>query len=126
MTADARDIEAWEMAIATMRQSGEAVWVNNVDNLLQSRGLAETGKWAAANMQFVTLRSKPWLTLPCNLSDADVDRILARGDGGSDLRGEYAAAVLAKRMQRYGISKYHPNPEQALREAERAKPKSAS
>jgi hypothetical protein len=113
------DQEAWQLAIEMLRHTGEAVWVNNVDNLLQSRGLEETGKWAAANMQFVSLRSKPWLTLPCNLSDADVDRILARGDGNGDLRGEYAAAVLAKRMQRLGVSRWHPDPEQAMRDAER-------
>jgi hypothetical protein len=125
MTADARDIEAWEMAIAMMRQSGEAVWINNVDNLLQSRGLEETGKWAAANMQFVSLRSKPWLTLPCNLSDAGVERILAAGDNGGDLRGEYAAAVLTRRMRNAGVSRWHPDPERALREAQRAKPNAA-
>ncbi len=113
------DEEAWRLAIERMRQSGEPVWIRNVEGLLQSRGLDETGRWASANMQFQSLRSKPWLALPCHLNNTDVERTLAAGDNGGDLRGEYAAAVLARRMQRYGISRWHPDPAQALREAEK-------
>jgi hypothetical protein len=113
------DEQAWTLAITILRQSGEPVWVNNIDSVLQSRGFKAAGEWAAANMQFQSLRSKPWLMLPCNLTDAEVERILARGDNGDDLHGKYAAAVLARRMQRHNISRWHPDPKRALAEAER-------
>jgi hypothetical protein len=114
-----KDEAAWTLAIEMLRHSGEAVWTNNIDHMIETRGLEAAGKWASSNMQFRMLRSKPWLTLPCNLSDAAVDRILAAGDNGGDRCGEYAAAVLAKRMQRLGVSRWHPDPEQAMRDAER-------
>jgi hypothetical protein len=113
------DAEAWGLAIAMLRHTGEPIEINAVVRLLQDDGLEQAGRWAAHAMQFRTLHSKPWLMLPCGLGAADVDRILARGDGGSDLRGERVAAVLWKRMQRQGISRFHPDPEHALREAER-------
>jgi hypothetical protein len=113
------DEEAWSLAIEMMRHSGEAVWASNIDNMLQSHGLIEAGQYAAHAMQFRSLRSRPWLTLPCDLSDADVESILAAGDDGRDLCGEYAAAVLARRLLHYGISKWHPDPRAALRDAER-------
>jgi hypothetical protein len=113
------DEEAWALAIAMLRQSGEPVWVNNIEGMLESRGFEEAGRWASSQMQFLSLRSKPWLVLPCNLDDADVDRILAAGSDGGDLHGRYAAAVLARRMRRYGISRWHPDPERAIEAAQR-------
>jgi hypothetical protein len=113
------DEEAWKLAIERMQHSGEPVWIRNVENMLQSRSVEETGRWASANMQFASLRSKPWLTLPCHLNGTDVERILTAGDSNGDLRGEYAAAVLARRLQRHSISRWHPDPVQALREAEK-------
>jgi hypothetical protein len=113
------DEEAWTLAIAMLRQSGEPVWVNNIEGMLESRGFEEAGRWASSQMQFLSLRSKPWLKLPCNLDDAEVERILAAGDNGNDFHGKYAAAVLARRMQRHNISKWHPDPKRALTEAER-------
>jgi hypothetical protein len=67
-------------------------------------------------MQVYTLRLPPWATVPCYLLD-DVDVVLARGDDG--VRGDYNAAVLLKRMQRHSISRWHPDPINALREAEK-------
>jgi hypothetical protein len=117
MTDDARDIDAWERAIQMMRDSREAAWANNVDRMLKDHGLEETGKWAAHNAQFVSLRSAPWLTLPSDLHLYDLDAVLAAGD---DERGEYSAAVLLKRMRNAGVSDWDPNPLAALREAEKA------
>jgi hypothetical protein len=114
---DARDVAAWELAIKMLRDSGEAVWVNGVDRALEERGLEEAGRWAAAQMQFVTLRSRPWLALPCDLvtyGDADLDAILA---ADNDESGKRTAAVLLKRMRDAGVSDWHPDPMAALAKA---------
>jgi hypothetical protein len=52
------DEEAWALAIAMLRQSGEPVWVNNIEGMLESRGFEEAGRWASSQMQFLSLRSK--------------------------------------------------------------------
>jgi hypothetical protein len=111
------DEEAWNLAIQMTRASNEPVWVNNVDRMLAEDGLEKTGKWASYQMQFRSLKSAPWVMLPCDVADGDIDRILAAGHDGQDLRGQYVAAVLRKRMQRYGVSPWHPDPERALAEA---------
>src|SRR5262245_14342358 len=107
------DREAFELAISMMRRSGEPVWMRAVEDLLQTDGFEAAGKYSAHAMQFRSLKSAPWLTLPCNLSDSAVDAILCAGDHGHDHHGDYSAAVLRRKMQRHGISRWHPDPERA-------------
>jgi hypothetical protein len=115
---DARDVEAWKLAIVMTRESGEPVYVSNVDRELSKEGLAKTGKWAASVMQARSLQSEPWRALPCNIEDADIEDILKAGEGERDIRNLYAAAVLRKRMQLHGVSRWHPDPMRALEAAE--------
>jgi hypothetical protein len=109
-----RDIEAWKLAIVMMRESNEPVYVNNVDGKLSKEGLAETGKWAASAMQSRSLRLEPWRVAPCEIKDADIEEILRAGPDDQDIRDVYGAAVLRKRMQLNGVSRWHPDPVRAL------------
>jgi hypothetical protein len=112
---DPRDTEAWKAAIVAMRESGEAVWVNNIDRELRKNGLEKTGKWAARAMQSRSLRLAPWQVAPAEIKDADIEKIIKDGPDDADIRGMYDAAVLRKRMQLNGsISRWHPDPERAL------------
>jgi hypothetical protein len=108
------DEEAWTLAIKMYRARGPRD-AEHIDARL-TRGVKEAGKTASYSLQAANLRLPPWQTVPCYLL-GDVDAVLARGDDG--IRGNYNAAVLLKRMQRYGISRWHPDPIAALREAER-------
>jgi hypothetical protein len=112
------DEQAWQLAIAMLRHVGEPIEVSGVERLLEEDGLEKAGSYAAHAMQFRTLHSKPWLMLPCGLNDADIEAILAAGNSNGDRCGRYAAAVLARRMQQHGVSRFHPDPEHALRDAE--------
>ena len=115
------DQQAWTLAIEMLRQSGEAVWVNDVDRMLEQEGFEATGKYAAHCIQFRTLKSRPWLMLPCDLVTNDIDAIVAAGPDPKDIHGWYAAAVLVRRMREAGISIFCPDPERALAAAKRAR-----
>jgi hypothetical protein len=110
------DQEAWALAIAMASQS-DPKRAKYFDAMLAERGFEETGKLAAYGCQFRTLQERPWATVPCSLLE-DVDVVLARGDDG-DPHGDYVAAVMLKKLRAAGISKWHPDPERALREAEK-------
>jgi hypothetical protein len=109
------DEAAWTLAIEMYRARGPHD-AEHIDAKLTREGCKEAGKAAAYSMQGRSLHLPPWATVPCYLLD-DVDAALARGDDG--IRGNYNAAVLLKRMQRHGISRWHPDPIAALREAEK-------
>jgi hypothetical protein len=109
------DEEAWRLAIEMYRARGPRD-AEHIDAKLTREGCKEAGKFASFSAQCRMLRLPPWATVPCYLLD-DVDAVLAGGDDG--IRGNYNAAVLLKRMERHGISRWHPDPIAALREAEK-------
>src|SRR5690348_8885206 len=102
---DTPDAEVWKTAITMMRESGEPVWVSDVERMLSKEGLAKTGKWAARAMQARSLRLEPWRVAPCELKDSDIEKILAAGPDDADIRDVYGAAVLRKRMRLHGVSR---------------------
>jgi hypothetical protein len=118
MAADPRDVDAWTRAIAQARAS-DPRRDEQITAKLASDGFAETGRFAAYCMQGDTLRLRPWASPPCALLE-EPDVIIARGDTGMP-RGDYAAAVLLKRMRNAGLSDWEPDPMTALREAEAAR-----
>jgi hypothetical protein len=111
------DMEAWTLAIE-MARAADPRRREQLDSMLaKGRPFAEVGKLAAYGCQFRSLHARPWATVPCSLLE-DVDVVLARGDDG-DPHGDYVAAVLLAKMRAAGISRWHPDPERALREAEK-------
>jgi hypothetical protein len=115
MTADARDIEAWTRAIEMARLSDPAR-ARQMDDMLKERHWEEVGRFAGYCMQGERLRLRPWATPPCALLE-DVGVVLSRGDDGA--HGNYAAAVLLRRLRVAGLSDWEPDPLAALREAEK-------
>jgi hypothetical protein len=111
------DQEAWTLAIEMARASDPRKREQLDSMLAEGRPFAEVGKLAAYGMQFRSLHARPWAAVPCSLIEP-IDVVLARGDDGMP-GNDYAAAVLAKRLLDAGISIWHPDPERALREAER-------
>jgi hypothetical protein len=110
------DAQAWQLSIDLLRRAGESIEVTAVERMLEEDGLEKAGRWAAHAMQFKTLRSAPWLVLPCHIDDPE--RTLTTNEKG-DPHGRYAAALIVKRLREYEISRWHPDPMAALREAER-------
>jgi hypothetical protein len=88
--------EAWTLAIEMARKSDPRRREQLDSMLAKGRPFKEVGKLAAYGCQFETLHAEPSATVPCSLIEP-VDAVLARGDDGV-AGGDYAAAVLAKRL----------------------------
>src|SRR5260370_33841837 len=99
MTDHPRDVDAWQLAITMMRETGEPIYISNVERELRKNGLAKTGKWVASVMQSRLLRLELWRVAPCQIKDTDIEKILRDGPDDQDIRDVYGAAVLRKRMQ---------------------------
>jgi hypothetical protein len=121
IAADDRDVDAWTRAIAMARASDPAR-AQQIDEMLKARSFAEVGKFASYCMQGDTLRLRPWATPPCALLEPP-DVVIARG-GDDAPRGDYAAAVLLRRLRAAALSDWEPDPMAALAKA--AAPKSAA
>jgi hypothetical protein len=75
----------------------------------------EVARYAAFHMQVASLHLPPWQPAPCGIGN--MASALADPD---EQRGWRSAALLRQRMERCGVSKYHPDPVAACEAAERA------
>jgi hypothetical protein len=101
---DARDRDAFERAIAMMRQSSP-MDAAQIDGKLAHEGFESAGKFASYSMQCDTLRLRPWQSPPCT----------ARGEYPADAYGHRPAEIgLRDRLLAAGLSKYEPDPIAAL------------
>jgi hypothetical protein len=96
------DQAALELAMQTVMRTREAQLVS----MLLKRPWQEVAEFASFCAQGDTLDLRPWETPPCLV------------DGGD---WEQRTGPLLKRMLRAGISRWHPDPIKALREAEASK-----
>jgi hypothetical protein len=101
----ARDHDAFERAIAMMRQYGPAK-AAQIDGKLAHEGFTSAGKFASYCMQCETLRLKPWEAPPM---DARGDVIDPNVYGCRP--GEIA---LRNRLKAAGLSLFEPDPLSAL------------
>jgi hypothetical protein len=85
-----------------------------VDDFLSSRPWFEVATFCAACAQERALNLPPWQPPPCNIGN-----IAAALDDADEQRGYRAAALLLQRMLAANISRWHPNPLEALEQAER-------
>jgi hypothetical protein len=85
--------------------------------LAEGRDWLTVGRFAAYSAQIDSLGLMPWQDPPCVINLAH-----ALEQPFGDQRGEREAGELLARMQRLGISKYHPDPAAAIAEAERERP----
>ena|SRR5258705_13273761 len=105
---DQRDLEAMRRAIATLQADPERR--DSVEGMLQKQGEQAAGLFAVGLLQVRNLRLKPWECPPCdtyNVKDP------------SDCYGQRPNEVrLLQRMLAAGVSRYDPNPMQAITAAE--------
>jgi hypothetical protein len=100
--------------------------VEQVQWKLQLDGWRQTAEFASFCLQMARLKLHPAHSPPCWLSAEEAASILAAGPqlsptgSGMDI-SDCPGARLFKRMQAFGISKYHPDPITALQEAEAAR-----
>jgi hypothetical protein len=117
MTADISeaDRDAFERAIAIMLRHREAIHRRDF-----RRRLAEAqepwesiGRHAASVAQSEALRVRPWETAPCDL-DGEID-----DPPGYEHRRTAAAAAILTRLLAANLSRFEPDPVNALAQAER-------
>jgi hypothetical protein len=84
------------------------------DDFLSSRRWIDVATFAAGCAQSRALRLPPWQPPPCGIGN--IEAALNVSDEQSGYR---AAALLLQRMERCGVSRWHPDPLAAIAEAER-------
>jgi hypothetical protein len=84
---------------------------------MQTEPFEELGQYAAYSCQIDCLGLQPWQHPPCNVEPANIKRILDAGSSNDDLHGRYDAAVLLKRLLDSGLSRWEPDPPNALLQA---------
>jgi hypothetical protein len=107
---EAHDLAAMRLAIATLESDPELH--NTIETLLRDRGEQEAGVWAVGLLQTKNLKLKPWECPPCDCFNVAAPSDVY-GCRPSELR-------LLQRMLAAGVSRYDPNPMQALAALERA------
>jgi hypothetical protein len=108
------DHDALRLAIEVARQEspGRAA---QIDSKLRDEPMVEVGEFCAYVTQGNALRLEPWECPPCWIDD--IEAALRGPDGTKKIR---QAALLLRRMQRCGVSKFHPDPVAACEAAERS------
>jgi hypothetical protein len=87
-----------------------------IDSFLETRPWINVATFSASCAQSRALHLPPWQRPPCNLHDTEIEAALAIHD---EQRGYRAAALLRQRMERCGVSRWHPDPLRAVAEAEK-------
>jgi hypothetical protein len=115
------DRDALTLAIEVTKRESPARR-RQVDDFLSSpqwiRPWIEVATFAAGCAQARSLNLPPWQPAPCNVGN--MEAALADQD---EVRGYRAAALLRQRMQRLGVSRWHPDP---ARECHRVEASSAT
>ena len=106
---DPRDLEAMRLAIETLRKDPELA--STIEAMLQTQSEQEVGTFAAELSQCRALHLRPWEAPPCDSAD------VAPSDHYGSRPNEVA---LLRRMLAAGLSRYEPDPMQALAAIERA------
>jgi len=108
---DPADAEAFGRAIELYRGMSQEN-SEQVDHWLRRDGWLQAARYCVAGCQTSLVRPRLWLTLPMYVEPEDIETIIARGP---DRRGEYQAARLLRRMLKAGLSRFEPQPIEALK-----------
>ena len=104
------DLEAMRLAISTLRKDHPELRAT-IEAMLRSQGEQEVGLFAVGFCQVKNLHLKGWECPPCDTFDADP----------SDCYGRRPNEIaLLRRMLAAGVSRFHPDPMQALAAIDRA------
>jgi hypothetical protein len=119
MTLTEIDRKACRRAIDMIRQSNAGASLLQLEEKLAEDGFEEAGLSAAYSQQMKNLHLRPWQSPPCWIDPADVADIIAAGPGEDDTHGRYDAARLLKRLLKAGLSRFEPDPANALLKVKR-------
>jgi hypothetical protein len=106
------DHEALTRCIAAARAE-DAGRARQIDHMLRDGDWECVAVFACSCAQSQSLGLQPWQGPPFRANLRDLDKPF------DDPRGERQAAELLQRLLRAGLSRFEPNPEQALERAER-------
>ena len=112
---NATDRAALELAIEVTRKESPARR-QQIDSFLSSRPWIDVAAFCAGCAQGRALNLPPWQPAPCRVGNMAA----ALAD---EQRGYRAAALLRQRMERCGVSRWHPDP---VRECERVETERAN
>jgi hypothetical protein len=105
------DREAIERAIAIMRNSS-AERAEQIDRLLQEDDWQGAADLAVYHCQRELIRPRLWQPIPADIDPDQIEAIIAKGDDGK--AGRFLAAKLLRKMLRAGLSRFEPQPIEAL------------
>jgi hypothetical protein len=106
------DKAALERAIELRRDSGERGRAEQIDELIAEEGWFSTAEFAACGCQRKNLQIRMWQPCPAEIPIDEIASIIAKGPDGKS--GYFAAAKILRRMLLLGISRYEPDPMQAI------------
>ena len=105
------DRDALERAIAACRAQ-DAGRAKQIDSMLSDEPWEQVARFAAYSAQIDSLGLMPWQSPPCYADMSALDQPYG------DPRAAREGAELAPRMQRCGVSRWHPDPLRACETAE--------
>jgi hypothetical protein len=109
------DHAALALAVETMRRKSRTER-QRVEKMLADRDWTEVATYCAFHCQVERLNLPPWQVAPCDVTD--IATALVATDDRSARTGLRAAALLRQRMERCGVSRWHPDPVAACQAAE--------
>ena len=110
---DARDKAALQLAVDITLAETDKARVAQVERMLADREWIEVAKFCSYHRQGEALRLLPWQMTPMGIYDPDA--VLAKPKNDGD--GLHEAALLLKKMLAAGVSRYHPDPVAAIKQA---------
>src|SRR5262245_20544048 len=111
-TMDKNDLEALELAITQSLADPESA--AQVQAKLQDEDRIRVGEQCSYFRQMDSLQLLPWQFPPCWIDD-DPEKMVSSAENFQ--YGEREAAILLLRMREFGVSKWHPDPYEAVGDA---------
>jgi hypothetical protein len=103
------DFEALDRAIRTCSDRAQ------IESKLATERWRQAAEFASYSCQCDALHLQPWQDPPCWVDDL----VGAINAGNDDILGDYAAAKLLRQLLDRGLSRYEPDPVNALKQAKR-------
>jgi hypothetical protein len=105
---------ALELALEQFREKSGRV--EEIDQIFAARPWREVAEFAAYYMQMATLNLKPWQIPPCWITDPDNPiNCQSPAESEQQYEGRQEAARLLRQMRDAGVSRWHPDPLNAIK-----------
>ena len=112
---DEQDREALQRSLDLTLMGGDQEAITRACAILATEGWFKSARDCCHSRQDQHLLLRPWEAAPSEIDSSDIDAIILRGPTDR----EYGAAKLLRQMIRYGVSRYDPEPIDAIAAAKR-------